>query len=89
MNREGDRRAAMHVLERQLRWLERCARNVPGTETLVAQVVLVQRRIGEEWDERTRKEVDAACMKRARDEEDLRAAPRASIAERFSRPPGR
>jgi hypothetical protein len=67
----------------------RHACGVPGTETLVAEVVLVERRIGEDWDERTREEVDAACMKRACDEEDLRAAPPASIAERFSRPPGR
>lgn len=89
MNRDGDRRAATHFLERQLRWLEPYARGVPGTETLVAELVLVQRRIGEEWDERTRKEVYSASMKRARYEEDLRAAPRASIAERFSRPSGR
>ncbi|RAI54053.1 vWA domain-containing protein [Roseicella frigidaeris] len=89
MNREGDRRAATHFLERQLRWLEPYARGVPGTETLVAELVLVQRRIGDEWDERTRKEVYSASMKRARYEEDLRAAPRASIAERFSRPSGR
>ncbi len=60
-----------------------------GTETLVAELVLVQRRIGEQWDERTRKEVHSASMKRARYEEDLRAAPRASITERFSRAPGR
>jgi Ca-activated chloride channel family protein len=89
MNREGDRRSATHFLERQLRWLEPFARGVPGTETLVAELVLVQRRIGEEWDERTRKEVYSASMKRARSENDLRAAPRASIAERFNRPPGR
>jgi hypothetical protein len=76
MNREGDRRAAMHFLERQLRWLERYARGVPGAETLVAEVVLVERRIGEEWDERTRKEVDAACMTRGRRGRPPRSAPR-------------
>ncbi|MCX8133899.1 MAG: hypothetical protein N3D18_08035 [Roseococcus sp.] len=53
MNREGDRPAATHFLERQLRWLEPYARGVPGTETLVAELVLVQRRIGERWDERS------------------------------------
>ena len=89
MNREGDRRTATHFLERQLRWLEPYTRGIPGTETLLAELVLVQRRIGEEWDERTRKEVYAASIKRARYEEDLRAAPRASITERFSRPRGR
>jgi hypothetical protein len=40
----------------------RHARGVPGTETLVAEVVLVERRIGEDWDERTREEVDSACV---------------------------
>jgi hypothetical protein len=89
MNREGDRRAAMYFLERELRWLEPYARGVPGTETLVAELVLVQRRIGERWDERTRKEVYLASMKRARSEEDLRATPRASLTERFGGPPGR
>jgi hypothetical protein len=86
MNREGDRRAARHFLERELRWMEPYARGVPGTETLLAELILVQRRVSEEWDERTRKEVYAASYKSSRSEPDLRAEPRVTLTERF-RPP--
>ncbi len=87
MNREGDRRAAKHFLERELRWMEPYARGIPGTETLLAELILVQRRVSEEWDERTRKEVYAASYKSSRSERDLRAAPRATLTERFRSPP--
>ena len=87
MNREGDRRAAKHFLERELRWMEPYARGIPGTETLLAELILVQRRVNEEWDERTRKEVYALSYKMSRSEMDLRAAPRASLSERFRAPP--
>ena len=87
MNREGDRRAAKHFLERELRWMEPYARGIPGTETLLAELILVQRRVSEEWDERTRKEVYALSYKLSRSEMDLRAAPRASLSERFRSPP--
>jgi len=87
MNREGDRRAAKHFLERELRWMEPYARGVPGTETLLAELILVQRRVSEEWDERTRKEVFSASYKVSRSERDLRAAPRATLTERFRSPP--
>ena len=55
MNREGDHRAVRHFLERELRWMERYARGVPGAAPLLAELVLVLRRAGEEWDERTRR----------------------------------
>lgn len=87
MNREGDRRAAKHFLERELRWMEPYARGVPGTETLLAELILVQRRVSEEWDERTRKEVFARAYKSSRSEHDLRVAPRATLTERFRSPP--
>jgi Ca-activated chloride channel homolog len=83
MNREGNRRAARHFLDRELRRMEPFARGVPGAEALVAELILVQRRVTEEWDERTRKEVYAASYKLSRSEHDLRSAPRASITERF------
>jgi Ca-activated chloride channel homolog len=89
MNREGDRRAAKHFLERELRWMERYARGVPGAEPLLAELVLVLRRVGEEWDERTRKAVYAASAQRSRYEPDLRAASQPSIAERFGGRPRR
>jgi Ca-activated chloride channel family protein len=85
MNREGDRRAARHYLEREIRWMERYARGLPAAEPLLAELVLVLRRVGEEWDERTRKAVFAASGQKSRHEVDLRAAPQASISQRFSR----
>ena len=46
----------------------------PDAEPLLAELVLMLRRVGEDWDERTRKEVFAASDQRARGEADLRAA---------------
>lgn len=83
MNRDGDGRAARHFLERELRWMEPYARGIPGADILLAELILVQRRVGEEWDERTRKEVYAASHKLSRSERDLRSAPRASLSDRF------
>ena len=80
MNRDGDRRAARHFLERELRWMERYARGLAGAEPLLAELVLMLRRVGEEWDERTRKEVFAASYQRVHGEADLRAAAPPSIA---------
>jgi hypothetical protein len=56
---------------------------VPGAEPLLAELVLVLRRVGEEWDERTRKAVWAASAQLSRHEPDLRAASQPTIAERF------
>ncbi|MFC7477899.1 VWA domain-containing protein [Dankookia sp. GCM10030260] len=86
MNRDGDRRAARHYLERELRWMQRYARGLAGAEPLLAELVLVLRRVGEDWDERTRKEVFAASYQRVHGEVDLRAAAPPSISERFGRP---
>jgi Ca-activated chloride channel family protein len=86
MNRDGDRRAARHFLERELRWMERYARGIAAAEPLLAELVLMLRRVGEEWDERTRKEVFAASYQRVHGEADLRAAAPPSISERFGRP---
>jgi hypothetical protein len=61
----------------------------PGTAPLLAELVLVLRRVGEEWDERTRKEVFAASAMRSRGEVELRAAAPPSIAESFGRQPRR
>jgi hypothetical protein len=74
MNREGDHRAAGHYLKRELGWMERYARGVPDTEALLAELVLVQCRAGEVWDERTRKGVFAMTSMAAWSEVDLREA---------------
>lgn len=93
MNREGDGRAAKHFLERELRWMEPYARGIPGTERLLADLILVQRRVSEEWDERTRKDLFSGLYKLSRSEPDLRhdalLAP-AALFDRFrSRPKSR
>jgi hypothetical protein len=84
MNREGEHRAVGHYLKRKIGWMERYAHGVPGTEPLLAELVLVQRRSGEVWDERTRKGVFAAASMAARSEVDLRDAAPPSIVMRFS-----
>ena len=89
LNREGDRRGAKHFLERELRWLERYARGLPGTEPLLAELVLLLRRAEEDLDPRLREELYAASMMRARHEKDLRSAPRAPLADMLRREPRR
>jgi hypothetical protein len=87
LNREGDRRGAKHFLERELRCLEGYARGLPGTEPLLAELVLLPRRVEEDRDPRLRKELHAASSMRARHEKELRSAPRAPLADRLREPP--
>jgi Ca-activated chloride channel family protein len=86
LNREGDRRGAKHFLEKELRWLERYARGLPGAEPLLAELVLLLRRAEEELDPRLRKELYAASTNRMRAQADYRSAPRAPVAEMLRRP---
>jgi Ca-activated chloride channel family protein len=86
LNREGDRRGAKHFLEKELRWLERYARGLPGAEPLLAELVLLLRRAEEELDPRLRKELYAMSTNRMRGQSDYRSAPRASVAEMLRRP---
>lgn len=81
LNRTGDRRGAKHYLTRELKWIEPYARDLPGSEALLAELVLLLRRADEELDPRTRKDVFAGSMMRMRSESDLRSAPRRSMAD--------
>ena len=84
MNREGERSAATYYIERELRWMEFYARSVPGTETLIAELILVQRRVNENWGERTRKEMSNTIRKRSRGEAELSMRRRPTISDQFS-----
>jgi Ca-activated chloride channel family protein len=86
LNREGDRRGAKHFIEKELRWLERYARGLPGAEPLLAELVLLLRRAEEELDPRLRKELYAASTNRMRAQSDYRSAPRAPLADMLRRP---
>jgi Ca-activated chloride channel family protein len=86
LNREGDRRGAKHFLEKELRWLERYARGLPGAEPLLAELVLLLRRAEEDLDPRLRKELYAASTNRMRAQSDYRSAPRAPLEEMLRRP---
>ena len=81
LNRNGDRRGAKNFLARELKWMEPYARDLPGSEPLLAELVLLLRRADEEMDPRTRKNVVAESTMRMRSEMDLRSAPRRSMAE--------
>jgi Ca-activated chloride channel family protein len=85
LNRAGDRRGGRHFLEREMRLIERYARGVPGVETMLAELVLLLRRVDEDWGERTRKEVFSASVQRGRYEADLREEVRAPLLERLRR----
>jgi hypothetical protein len=81
MNREGDARAARYFIESELHWIDRYARDVPGAEPLLAELVLLLRRAEDEWSERTRKEVYAASYMRGRSEADrVVSSPRAPLS---------
>ena len=81
LNRNRDRRGAKHYLTRELKWMEPYARDLPGSEPLLAELVLLLRRADEEIDARTVKEVFRGSMMRMRSESDLRSAPRRSMAD--------
>lgn len=83
MNRGRDRRAAKHYLQREIRFIERYARGLPGAESLIAELVLVLRRAEEEFDPRMAKELYMASSARSFSKEDYRSAARASLAERL------
>ena len=85
LNRSGDRRGGRHFLEREMRLIERYARGVPGVETMLAELVLLLRRVDEDWGERTRKDVFSASVQRGRYEADLREELRAPLLERLRR----
>ena len=85
MNRDGDGRAAQAFVERELHWFERYARGVPGAEALLTELVLLHRRAGEAWDERTRKNVFTAATQLGHFAEDLRIAARPSLADVLQR----
>ena len=81
LNREGDRRGAKHYLSRELRWMEPYARDLPGAEPLLAEMVLLLRRADEEMDPRMQKALFVGSTQRVRSEQDLRYGKQMSIAE--------
>ncbi len=83
MNRDGDYRAARSFVERQLRFLERYARNVAGAEPMLRDLAIVQRSIHEAWSERDRKEVYLQSMKVQRAEMDWSSRSKPSLGVRF------
>lgn len=85
MNRDADRRGAKHYLERELRFLERYARGLPGAEGILAELVLLLRRAEEELDPRLRKELYATTVLRSFSRADHRSAPRAPLADLLRR----
>jgi Ca-activated chloride channel homolog len=87
LNRDGDRRAAKHYLTRELRWMEPYARELPGSEPLLAELVVLLQRADEELDARTYKDLRMYSLNRVRGEVDMRSRPRASVREVLERKP--
>lgn len=81
LNRDGDRRGAKHYLTRELTYLEQYGRDLPGTESMLAELVLLLRRAEEQLDQRTAKELYIGSMQRSRGEADRRVASRQSMSE--------
>ena len=68
--------------------MERYGRGLPGTEPILAELVMVLRHADETWSERTRKGVFAMSTQLSRGEDDLRAAAPRAMSEHFE-PRGR
>ncbi len=84
MNRDGEHNAATFFIKRELNWMEFYARGVPGTETLINELILVERRVSDNWSERTRKEMFNTVRKRSRGEAELNFRRRPTISDQFS-----
>ena len=83
LNRNGDRRGAKHYLERELRYMQRYAMGMAEAEPLLAELVLLLRRVDREIEPRLRKEIYNTTSRRAFYKGDLRSAARASLADRL------
>ena len=81
MNRGGERRQSRHYLERELRHFERYCRNLPGTELLTGELVLLLRHVDSDWDERTRKVMQHRSFAMARVQADV---PNARVAQTWA-----
>lgn len=86
LNREHDRRRARHYLTKEMRYIENYARHLDGAEPFMIELALLSEQIEEEIDERTRKDVFMASMKRERGENDSRAINRLTVGEMLRRP---
>jgi Ca-activated chloride channel homolog len=86
LNRAHDRRRARHYLSKELRFIEAYARGLAGAEPLMIELALLSEQIEEEMDERVRKDVFMASMKRERGEGELRSRPVGSVREMLRRP---
>jgi len=85
LNRAHDRRRARHYLSKEMRFLERYARGLAGAEPLMIELALLSEQIETEMDERVRKDVYMASMKRGRSEGDLRERPQGTVGEMLRR----
>lgn len=85
MNRSGDLRSGKHFLEREIHWMERYARGLPGADTLLAELVLLLRRSDERYNPRLRKELYAEASMRAFWRGDHRQSQQTSLSERLRR----
>jgi Ca-activated chloride channel family protein len=85
LNRSGDRRQARHFLERELKYFERYARDLPGGAEQVRTLVLMLQRVGDDWNERTRKEMMFESYRLAESRVDHRRSAKESWADRLSR----
>lgn len=86
LNRAHDRRRARHYLSKELRFIEAYARGLAGAEPLMIELALLSEQIEEEMDERVRKDVFMASMKRERGEGELRSLSRGTVGEMLRRP---
>lgn len=85
LNRADDHSGVRTLIEGELHWMSRYAHGLPNAVTLLEELHRLLRRAGEDWGERTRKDVFAASSMRGRYEDDLRSAVQPSLLDRLTR----
>lgn len=72
LNREGDWREAVSLVEKQLRHFSRYCEGLPDTEKWIEELERLRRRVERPMRERSRKEIEIRNLKMSRKEQDYR-----------------
>jgi len=86
MNRAGDRRQVRHFVERELQFFERYCSGLPEALGLLKEIAILKQNVDQDWDERTRKEMELSSYLVQGNRADYRPA-KASWSERLKREP--
>ncbi|MGD9924613.1 MAG: hypothetical protein AB7V13_24670, partial [Pseudorhodoplanes sp.] len=87
LNRQMEQRQARHYMERELKFFERYVAGLPRGAELFRELVVMFKHIHEDWDERTRKEMNLSSVFMAESRIDHRSNPKTRWSNRLSGSP--